>query len=108
MKIDPLDPANHGRPLWIVYGHACMPSLICAKLRAYTEAHAVLPVGTAGPVVCIWGYSVYKRKPGFRTLGLDLREWSKRSTIGPTFYDTQDEAIERLRKLTKPRAGTNQ
>lgn len=97
VEIDPADPYWHGRPLWVVYGPKCSPTFIAAKLRAYTEKHVLLPIGYSGPVVCIWGYSVYKRVPGFRTLGISVTELEK-----PHLFADQDEALAYLKKLTTP------
>lgn len=96
------DANNHGKPLWIVHGDKCFPQLLCAKLRAYTTKYQLLPAGVAGPRVCIFGYSVYRRQPGFRTLGVNVDEWVKRSSFKPAFFDVQDEALAMLRKLTTP------
>jgi hypothetical protein len=104
MKIDPQDPSSHGKPLWVVYGLTCFPSLLCAKLLAYGADYQPRPVGVAGAHVCLWGYSVYRGEPGFRTRGVRVEEWAKRSTMKPRWFDTQTEALECLRKLTTPRA----
>jgi hypothetical protein len=96
-EIDPRDPYWHGRPLWVIYGPKCHPTFICAKLRAYNEKHALQPLGTAGPNVCIWGYSVYKRVPGFRTMGTGIE-----GLDAPHFFADQDEALGYLKKLTTP------
>jgi hypothetical protein len=105
MKINPHDPINHDKPLWIVHGETCFPAIFCAKLRAYREDNALLPAGGRGPVVCVLGYSVYKREPGFRTLGVEVTEWAKKSGgMKPTFFDDQEEALALLRKLTTPKA----
>lgn len=96
-----MDPANHGKPLWVVFGSRTWPQIICVKLFAYSVDHVLLPVGEKGPNVCVWGYSVWKREAGFRTLGTDVCEWAKARKLCE-FYDTQDEALDRLRKLTKP------
>lgn len=100
--IDPHDHAFRYRPLWVVYGKSeAWPQLLCAKLVGYTTDHRLSP---SGPVTCIWGYSVYRRKPGFRTLGINVDEWSATHEYGPFFYADQAEAIEHLRRITTPRA----
>jgi hypothetical protein len=102
MKLESvMDPVNHGKPLWIVYGEKYAPQLLCAKLLAYSSTHELLPVGTQGPNVCIWGFSYYKGKPGFRTIGSDAMEWLERFP-DPRFYDLQGEALEHIRLLTSP------
>jgi hypothetical protein len=102
LTIDPADPKNHGKRLWVLYGHECMPSIMCCMLRAYTEDHTPVPVGKNGHHVVIWGYSVYREKPGFRTLGQNLTEWSERSSYGPLFFETQKPALDELGRITTP------
>lgn len=103
MMINPMDPTHHGKPLWVVHGPTCNPSIVCAKLFAYSSEHVLLPVGQAGPHVAIWGYSIYKRKPGFRTLGCDVIKWSARDKPAARFYTDQDEALADLRRITTPK-----
>ena len=101
--IDPMNPANHGKPLWVVYGSTCAPIVMCCKLLAYSATHTPIPPGEAGPKVCIWGYSVWKRVPGFRTIGMNVAEWQRRErAMPPIFFDSQDAAFEKLRELTTP------
>jgi hypothetical protein len=99
---DPFDPANHGKPLWITYGVDCFPQIVCAKLLAYGPKHNLLPVGERGAYVCIWGYSIYKRQPAFRTLGTRLDKWIDRHDF-VRFYEDQEAALDDLRTLTRPR-----
>lgn len=83
-------------PLWCVYGPDCFPTIFCCMINE--------PVGGGR---AIWGYSVYKRAPGFRTLG---------QMVGPTqysgdwvkehdakFFLTQDEALDYIKQLTTPK-----
>ncbi len=91
MRVDPLDPSSHYKPLWLVYGHACAPTLICCRINDCQGKST------------IWGYSVYRRKPGFRTLGLDVEAWrEERGFTLFEFYTEQPEAVERIVKLTTP------
>ena len=48
------------------------------------------------------GFSIWKRSPGFRTLGMDVSTWMKGKDLCE-FYDTQEEALDRLRVLTTPK-----
>ena len=102
--LDLKDPKNHGKPLWAVYGYDFTPSLMCCKLLAYTADHHLLPVGANGATVVIWGYSVYRGKPGFRTLGQDVEKWciARSDEPRPRFFESQDLALEEMRKLTTP------
>ena len=49
----------------------------------------------------IWGYSVYRRSPGYRTLGQSAKKWSEVSNMA-IYFDDQEEALDYLRKSTKP------
>jgi len=54
----------------------------------------------------IWGYSVYKRSPGFRTLGAAVEsnqycDWVVKHN--PKFFLTQEEALGYLKELTTPK-----
>lgn len=102
--IDPMDPINHGKPLWVVYGHECAPSLMCCKLLAYTSDHQLLPIGTKGTNVVIWGHSVYRNKPGFRTLGQNIDSWAGKSIYGPYFFESQKNALEEICRITTNRS----
>lgn len=83
------------QPLWVVYGADCFPAILCCK---------VVWGGTrANPGQVIWGYSVYKGVPGFRTLGIKLSTWMERSDFMPRFYTDQELALQDLRKLTTPK-----
>lgn len=42
---------------------------------AHYDAHRTLGLLCAP---CIWGFSVYRRVPGYRTLGVDFAEWMSR------------------------------
>lgn len=91
----PLTDQNDKR-LWIIYEYACFPSVLAAKLRLYEGS------------IIIWGYSVYKGEPGYRTLGITLDEWAARNPKGRgtvlSFYDNQEEMMSALNKLITPKA----
>jgi len=87
-----IDPAEHlDTPLWVVYGPDCFPTMFCCK---------VLNHPTCGLV--IWGYSVYRRQPGFRTLGQSLQVW-RDDHEKPKFFARQDNALLHLAKITTPK-----
>lgn len=95
-EIDPYNPANFDKPLWCVYGPECFPTLFCCKIL-YLPSY-----GPIGP--CVWGYSVYRRQPGFRTLGQSLKNWLANEHTGKAhFFEYQECAMEYLRQLTTPR-----
>ncbi len=91
MKVDPNSVEYMDIPLWVVYGADCFPSLLLCEITIPT-----------GQKPTIWGYSVYRNKGGFRTLGIQLSDWIERET-NPRFFDNQAEAIELLKKITTPR-----
>jgi hypothetical protein len=90
------DETQWHKPLWCVYGHTAWPQVFCCKI---TNADRFGPT--------IWGYSVYRRKPGFRTLGKNLAEWIHQEELQDgheiKFYDSLPLALERLRLLLTPR-----
>ena len=97
MRVFAEDEESHNKPLWCVYGVNCFPSIICCTLK---KSH--------DDKIIIWGFSIYKRSPGFRTLGVEVDAWIKRqkNDLGYElfeFYDVHEEAIERIRKLTTPK-----
>lgn len=89
-QIDPFDKKHWGaeQNLWCIFGHDSFPTLIACRILEHAQ----------GPV--IWGYSVYKRQPGFRTLGTSLENFLKRPA---KFFATQAHALEHLEKITTPR-----
>lgn len=96
-EVDPYLPENQNKALWIISGYTCFPDMLCAKVST----------STGEPV--IWGYSVYKNSPGFRTLGIDLPTWIAKNHAAsggkhpPAFFDDQALALEYIGKLTFPR-----
>jgi len=87
--IDPFDPQHWDKPLFVVYGSSAFPSLLCCKVLHRTTYPDKDP--------CIWGFSIWRRSPGFRTLGIKLKTWVERET-DPRFYLTQEEAFEAIRE----------
>lgn len=94
-----INPAEHfDTPLWCVYGPDCNPMFICCK---------VVNQPTYGPT--IWGYSVYKNTPGFRTIGQTIKgyfeDMEKRFgwDPNPQFFLNQEAALDYLRLLTTPK-----
>lgn len=87
--IDPFDPQYWDKPLFVVYGSSAFPSLLCCKVLHRTTYPDKDP--------CIWGFSIWRRTPGFRTLGIKLETWVERET-DPRFYLSQEEAFEAIRE----------
>lgn len=94
MKVDPFNTDSHGKPLWVVYGPDCFPSILCCK------------ISTTSGSPTIWGFSRYRRVGGFRTLGQTLSTWieaqKKYRSDKVTFYDEHEDALAYIRKLTTP------
>lgn len=42
------------------------------------EQPFIVSIAHGGPFLAVWGFSIYRRRPGYRTLGQDLREWLAR------------------------------
>lgn len=87
--IDPAAIDYRDKPLWCVYGPDSFPKMICCK------------ISNASGRLTIWGYSVYRRSPGFRTLGLNLDEWATENNA--VFFADQNHALGHLKKITWPR-----
>lgn len=88
--IDPNDPQYLDTPLWCVYGPDCFPTMFACRINNASGRPA------------IWGYSVYKRSPGYRTLGREVRGgWVEEHNA--KFFTSQDNAIDYLRELTTPK-----
>jgi hypothetical protein len=87
--IDPTNPEFHYRPIWCVYGPDCFPTLFCCKINARNGE------------LTVWGYSVYRRSPGFRTLGVELTKWADERVAA--FFAEHEAALAHLAKLTTPR-----
>lgn len=97
--IDPFDRQHWNKPLFVVYGSTGFPQMLCCKIHpARGEA-------------TIWGFSTFRRVPGFRTLGFRLEVWIAQEHK-PRFYLSQEEAFDDIRGLfskvegqPKPRKG---
>jgi hypothetical protein len=87
--IDPWDSQYHYRPIWCVYGPDSFPTVFCCQL---THSCGSLNV---------WGYSVYRRSPGFRTVGRELAGWVAEK--GAVFFAEQSGALAHIAKLTTPK-----
>jgi len=77
-------------PLWCVYGPDCFSTMFCCMINE-----------VPGYGRNIWGYSIHKRSPGFRTLGRSVDDWMQDKNA--KFFLTQDEAIQCMIALTTPK-----
>jgi hypothetical protein len=95
--IDPFDQTHFNKPLYCVYGYDCFPNVLTCMIR---------PALSAMESPTIWGYSVYKRQPGFRTLGQNLKNWYLSNThpkSSAVFFDDQDNMLAYLKTITTPK-----
>lgn len=73
------DTAPLGEVLWGVYGPDSFPSVFACKILDHPEQGRVL-----------WGFSIYRRSPGFRTLGVSSL-WAEQH--GLHLFQTQAAAF---------------
>lgn len=99
-KIKPIgavDPyQNAHKPLWVVYGIS--PS--------YPQMRSLCLNQSRDGTINFWGYSVFKRSPGYRTDGIALCVWIERNTskdFPPLFFDSLPNALDYMRQLLEPR-----
>jgi hypothetical protein len=86
----PIDPLEHpGEVLWAVYGPPCCPTIICCKVLRGQDGYY------------IWGYSIYRRQAGFRTLGTEYRNWQREHNA--RFYLHRELALDYVRELITPK-----
>jgi hypothetical protein len=89
-NIDPHLSINHNKVIWCVYGPYGFPTMFCCVIK------------TASHIPAIWGYSEYRRSPGFRTLGREITGgWIEEHDA--KFFNTQADALAYMGELTTPR-----
>lgn len=82
MVVDPFDSKYDNTLLWCVRG--------TADIAIYIDCVMINYDSQINPVV--WGYSVYRRSPGFRTLGISLHRLKDQHSCC-MFFDNRDDAI---------------
>ena len=93
LDVNPSDRINIGVVLWCVYGPSCFPQVMCCKvIPSPREQYTPLT---------IWGYSVYRNSPGFRTLGIHFVKWM-RDNPEAKFFRVRNEALAYLANLITP------
>lgn len=92
--IDPFDTNYHNIPLWCVHGHEAHPAIHCLKLK--------MSPSSANFKLTVWGYSVYKGEPGFRTLGKSIEVFSAEKKLLLFFVNKQD-ALDYLSIILEPK-----
>ena len=86
MKVDPTNFEHQEVPLWAVLDGA---RIECVMVNCRS----------GGPAV--WGYSVWRRSPGFRTLGISLASYMARARE-VEFYAEQQHALDAVKEATAP------
>lgn len=94
-SIDPTAPQYRDVPLWCVYGYDCFPEIIACTVHDHGQYS-----------LCVWGYSVYRRQPGYRTLGRELQAWMSQYKM-VEFFAKQEDAIMFINKLVTPKCDVN-
>lgn len=91
-NIDPMLDEHHGKILWCVYGTYCFPTVFTCIVKRNINWYN-------RPIV--WGYSEYRRSPGFRTLGTEVEKWA--ADHDAKFFETKEGAFEYLASLIEPK-----
>jgi hypothetical protein len=86
MKVDPTLFENQEVPLWAVIQGARVECLMVNLCQGKPT---------------VWGYSVWRRAPGFRTLGIGLDEYVQRNG-SVEFYADQQHALDVIAVATTP------
>ena len=89
--IEPTNQEYWNIPLWCVHGHKSHPSIHCLMIVSCRDGS-----------INVWGYSVYKRAPGFRTLGMSLEAFAKDKTIC-YYFSTKQAALDYLSDILEPK-----
>jgi len=92
--VDPTDPAYHdGKTvLYVVDADAkSFPFVFSCIIKANPSGKPV-----------IWGYSVYKRSPGFRTVGHEVDTYIKQRSATKFFITQNDAALYMFDLITPP------
>lgn len=79
-----LQHCDNNQLLWFVYGEINSLYIDAVRLRVSSEFGFI-----------VWGYSVYRRSPGFRTIGSSLKHLRLRHPICELYTD-QTTAINRF------------
>lgn len=91
MQIDANDSNNHDIPLWaVMVVHQGLAEIQCLKIKDQSNGD-----------LHVWGYSEWRRSPGFRTLGIRLPAFTGRF-VSCVFYDDHDSALAALKLATTP------
>lgn len=92
LAVNPDDPQNFNKILWCVHGTVAHPLIHCLKIKPspHNDGHYV------------WGYSVWKREPGFRTLGISVRQFKGGKDLF-LFFEKKIDALDYLSIILEPK-----
>jgi len=79
------DDAPLNTPIWCVYGAECFPTVFACQIKDHPQVGRV-----------IWGFSIYRRASGYRTLGTG-REWAVKNDAH--LFLTQADAFAHISNL---------
>ncbi|AXQ68928.1 hypothetical protein HOU00_gp197 [Caulobacter phage CcrPW] len=85
-----LDTAPLDVPLWAVYGSDCFPTVFACIVKDNPQ-YRYMGVGRS-----IWGWSVYRGRGGYRTLGIGREECEKRNM---RIFRCRQEAFDYIASL---------
>lgn len=89
--IDSNDSAHWGIPLWVVgVKYKGLADIQCIKIRDQSNGDPH-----------VWGYSEWRRSPGFRTLGISLATFRDRF-VSCRFYCDHDAALAAIKTASTP------
>ncbi|AFU88252.1 hypothetical protein CcrColossus_gp382 [Caulobacter phage CcrColossus] len=83
-----LDTAPLDVPLWAVYGSDCFPTVFACIVKDYP--------GSPGTGRALWGWSIYRNKGAFRTLGVGI-EWCEKHNV--RIFRSRQEAFDYIASL---------
>lgn len=80
---------NQDIPLWVVHSHIAHPEVHCLKVLAQNGG------------LYVWGYSVWKGTPGFRTLGITISQFEAGEKA--YYFTTKNDALAYLSIILEPK-----
>lgn len=88
-----LDTAPLDVPLWGVYGPDCFPTVFACKVKFYPDGYMGSSLKAHRAV---WGWSVYRRKGAYRTLGSG-QEWADKHDLW--LFTSRQDAFDYIASL---------
>ena len=88
-------------PFWVVCIYDSIPEQVYLE-HCKVRKHQDVGVFEGKPYFCIWGWSIWRRKGAFRTIGQELNHWCEGLT-DVKFFSTQESAKAFAEDLMKSR-----